>query len=351
MDVAIIAVTNAGSRLADQLAASLPDSTTVYVKAGRELSPNQLVFSSLGALILDIFYKYDAFVFIMAAGIVVRVISPYISDKRLDPAVVVMDDQGKHAISILSGHIGGANELTKRVSEVVGAQPVITTATDLASKPAVDTFATGLGLAIEPFEYMKLINSSLANNEHVAFFLDTEFESQSCYFAQAKKAGVILNDITKIEEISFDAAVLITNKAVSLTKPHVFLRTPNLAIGIGCRRGTPMKMIADAVDDACKNIGRSIQSISIIGSSTLKSNECGLLDFARRLAVPIKFFSNEQVQECITKNSLEISKFVENQIGVGNVCEAAALLTGQASNLLLPKTKYPNVTVAIAEVK
>ena len=350
MKVAIIAVTNAGALLSDQLACRLEDNTAVYVKAGRNLS-NQFVFDSLKSLVSETFYKYDGFVFIMAAGIAVRMIAPYVSDKRLDPAIVVMDDQGQHAISILAGHIGGGNELTQRVSEAVGAKAVITTATDLANKPAVDIFANDLGLAVEPFEHMKLINSSLANNEVVGFFLDTEIQNKSHYSAQALKTGIKLNDLSKIQEISYDAAVLITNKIVSVNKPHVYLRTPNLAVGIGCRRGTPMKMIAYAVDDACKQIGRSMQSISVIGSSTVKSDECGLLDFARRLDVPTKFFSNEQIHKCITKNSLEISKFVENQIGVGNVCEAAALLTGQASNLLLPKTKYPSVTVAIAEAK
>ncbi|MDD4600277.1 MAG: cobalamin biosynthesis protein, partial [Negativicutes bacterium] len=281
---------------------------------------------------------------------VVRVIAPFVNDKRFDPAVVVIDDSGQYAISLLSGHIGGANELTEQISSAIGAKAVITTATDIVSKPAADVLATKLGLAIEPFSNIKNINAAIANNEIVDFFIETTLDDYEKYMATASNLGIVLKDIAMLNDSSFDSAVLITNKTYTINKPHIYLRLPNLSVGIGCRRGTPLTSIWQSVDDACASIGRSLQSIQVIGSTILKQDEEGLLQFIAKVSVPVKFFNNQEIQACIALHKLEVSRFVEKEIGVGNICEAAALLAGQSNKLLLPKTKYQGVTVAIAEV-
>lgn len=351
MKIAIISVTNKGALLADKLAHSLDEDITVFQKTGRNSTNNKYSYSSLSTLVKDIFGQYDSLIFIMAAGIVVRVIAPFVNDKRFDPAVVVMDDHGQHVISLLSGHIGGANELTLIISRALGATAVITTATDVANKPAADMLAAKLGLAIEPFGSLKTINAAIANNEIVEFFADFSSPDYEQYKVVVKQLGIELKDITALNSnIDFSSAVLITNQPYNLDKPHIYLKKPNLAVGIGCRRGTSQAVIWRAVEDACSRIGRSLQSITMLGSTVLKSNEKGLLEFAANIAVPIKFFNNQELTSCIEINNLAVSRFVEKEIGVGNVCEAAALLVGQTNNLLLTKTKYQGVTVAIAEV-
>ncbi|MPM64391.1 Cobalt-precorrin-5A hydrolase [bioreactor metagenome] len=349
MRIALISVTNNGALLADRLAHKLDGDITVFQKAGRNSTNNDFVYSSLSMLVRDIFSKYDSLIFIMAAGIVVRVIAPFVSDKRFDPAIVVMDDQGQHVISLLSGHIGGANELTLKISKALGAKAVITTATDAADRPAADMLAAKLGLAIEPFSSLKTINAAITNNETVEFFAEFGSLGYKRYSIVASQLGIELKDITMLNNTHFSAAVLITDQPRRLGKPHIYLRQPNLAIGIGCRRGTSQAAIWQAVEAACIKIGRSLQSITMLGSTVLKSDEKGLLEFATKIAVPIKFFNNQELRSCIEINNLEVSRFVEKEIGVGNICEAAALLLGQTSNLLLTKTKYPGVTVAIAE--
>ncbi|AIF51764.1 cobalt-precorrin 5A hydrolase [Pelosinus sp. UFO1] len=353
MKLAIISVTNQGALLGNNLAeklSKLGKSVDIFAKVGRNPLRHN-TYELLSTLVHSVFSQYDGFIFIMATGIVVRVIAPYIIDKRVDPAIVVMDDCGKHAISLLSGHIGGANELTTLIGGLVGAETVITTATDIANKPAADMLAVKLNLTIEPFEQLKSINAAIVNGDNVLFFLDKAISHQDFYYQEAAKLGIELIDLSNIGSNDFDAAVIISDRLLSLSISHLYLRPPTLAVGIGCRRNTTSEEILAAVTDACSRIGRSINSITTIGSSVIKQNEPGLLSVIQQLAVPSIFFVNEQLEKCIEENQLEVSNFVKKEIGVGNVCAAAAILAGQTNKLLLPKTKYKNVTVSIAQVK
>jgi len=353
MKLAVISVTNQGAllgnRLADQLRTHC-NQVDIFAKQGRN-PLGAVTYELLSTLIADSFFHYDGLIFIMATGIVVRVIAPYIKDKRIDPAIVVMDEQGQYVISLLSGHIGGANELAKRIGQSIGAQPVITTATDVNNKPAVDMLAVKLNRRIQPFAELKHMNARIVNGEQVSFFIDKIVPNQEFYANIAEKLGVLLQDMDQIATVQYDAAVLITEQVLFLDKPHLYLRATALSVGIGCRRGTTSADILAAVTDACLSIGSSVNHIAIIGSTVVKQDEVGLLTVIHQLAVPSKFFNNEELQQCIDTYQLEVSSFVQKQIGVGNICAAAAILAGQTNKLLLPKTKYKNVTVAIASVK
>jgi cobalt-precorrin 5A hydrolase len=128
------------------------------------------------------------------------------------------------------------------------------------------------------------------------------------------------------------------------------LRPSTLSIGIGCRKGASNSEIIWAIQAACNKIGRSPKSIAVMGSSTAKQDESGLLAAAQQLEAPVFFYDNIQVQAVIDENGLAVSDFVKKEIGVGNICEASALLGARSSSLLLGKTIYPKVTVAIAKV-
>lgn len=352
MKLALISVTRSGARLAERLAGKLGDRADLFAKNGRGESELASGYDSLSGLVGSIYNLYDGLVFIMATGIVVRVLAPHIRDKRFDPAVVVMDEAGENAISLLSGHIGGANELARLVAAAVGARPVITTATDVAQKPAADILAVRLGLEIEPFQEMKTINAAIVNGDRVGFFLDSSLANHESYACRALDEGVVVADIEQLNRVEgYDAAVVITDKDLYMVKPHIFLRPGTLAVGIGCRRGTTGAEIYTAIAEACRQIGRSPKSIAVIGTTVAKEDEIGLLAVAQQMAIPLECFANEELQDVIDEYGLDKSEFVQAQIGVGNVCEAAALLAGQADKLLLGRTVFEKVTVAIAEVR
>ena len=351
MKIAVISVTQKGALLGEELRDKLDGNIDLFTKDRGALRSEASLYDNLSDLINEIFNKYDGLVFIMAAGIVVRVIAPHVRDKRFDPAVVVMDDAGIHAISLLSGHLGGANELTEKVAEAVGARPVITTATDVAHLPAPDVLSVKLDLGIEPFEELKAVNAAIVAGQRVPFFIDQQLAQAEKYVQGAAEMGVELLDMKELSDLEkYDAAVIITDKELYMPQLHLYLRPTTLSIGIGCRKGTTSGEIWSAVNDACRKIGRSTKSIAIVGSSIVKQEEIGLLAAVQQLEIPIEFYTNEQLQAVIDIYRLDVSKFVEDEIGVGNICEASALLGARASSLLLPKTIYPKVTVAIAEV-
>lgn len=352
MRTAIISVTLKGALLGEQLREKLGGKIDLFAKASGTQHADTSPYDNLGELTTAIFNKYDALIFIMAAGIVVRVIAPHVRDKRNDPAVVVMDDAGIHAISLLSGHLGGANEMTGKVAAAVGARPVITTATDIANLPAPDVLSVKLDLMIEPFDELKSVNAAIVAGGRVPFFIDRQIAQAARYIQGAAEMGVELLDMQELHDSEkYDAAVIITDKELYMPQLHVYLRPTTLAVGIGCRKETTSGEITTAINDACHKIGRSSKSIAIVGSSVVKQEEIGLLAAAQQMEIPIEFYTNEQLQEVIDAHHLEASKFVEDEVGVGNICESSALLAARAANLLLPKTIYPKITVAIAEVK
>jgi len=352
MRTAIISVTDNGARLADRLADNLSCCVDLYAKAGREGGTSAQIYESLCNLVADIYNNYNGLIFIMATGIVVRLIAPHIRDKRFDPAVVVIDEKGRHAISLLGGHIGGANELTRVVAAAIGADPVITTATDVVQKSAPDVLAARIGLEIEPFDQLKAINAAIVAGQRVSFFIDRSLVDYGRYVNQAAEQGVMLvgaEELAKVDK--YDAAVVITDKEMYTVQPTVFLRPATLAVGIGCRAGMTSAALYTAVAAACKKIGRSVRSVAIIATTAAKEDEIGLLAMVQQMSVPLEVYTSEQLQECIDRCRLETSEFVEDQIGVGSVCEPAALIAARTDKLLLGKTVYNGITIAIAEVK
>lgn len=355
MKLAVIAVTQRGATLAQHVAAQLTErqhSVQVFAKEGRSTQPGQQAFSSLGDITAQLFAQYDGLIFIMAAGIVVRVIAPFLQHKSQDPAVVVMDDHGQHAISLLSGHLGGANELTQQVAACSGACPVITTATDVAGKTAADMLAVKLNLTIESFHVLKTINAALVHDETVDFFIDEQLPQLETLRQKARTGFQVELQPIKITPAFTDQAkqVLITDRLQPTIAKTLLLRPRTLSVGVGCRRGTPGTAIIAAIEDACRSIERSPLSIASINSIVLKQDEPGLLEAIAHYHAVSRFYTAPQLQQCIDEQQLTISNFVKQEIGVGNVCEAAAMLAGQTNRLLLTKTRYPNITIAIALV-
>jgi cobalt-precorrin 5A hydrolase len=348
MKYAFVSVSAEGARLGRRVKSRLGTDITLYERTPVSPETEAVQFHRTADLTARIFGIYDGILYIMASGIAVRSIAPHLVSKASDPAVLVMDECGKHCISLVSGHLGGANAWTAEVARAAGADPVITTATDVHHRKAPDELARELYMKVEPLEALKPVNSLMAEGRKCLFFLDRELEGASFLEQRISASGVAAESLQHMENHDFDGAVLITEKKISCRKPHVYLRPRNLYVGIGCRRGTGEDLIEKALSEALAQIGACPGQIAALASVSLKSDEEGLLALGRKLKRPIHFFESDQLKEIIETHHLTESSFVKKTIGVGNVCEAAALKAAQNGRIVLPKTKYPQATAAIA---
>ncbi|MBQ4378490.1 MAG: cobalt-precorrin 5A hydrolase [Treponema sp.] len=245
----------------------------------------------------------NALVFIGAAGIAVRAISPFVKDKTTDPAVLVIDEKGSFVIPILSGHIGGANELARKIASKIGATAVITTASDVNNLPAIDEFATKNNLSINDMKLAKgFATRMLAKNSP-----------------------------------KFTISVYIKNDILSLIPKCVVL-------GIGCKKGKSPEELRNFIFDTLKSHKIDIRSVVQISSVYQKKDEKALISLAEELKLPFVIFSAKELNKIPQKVSH--SDFVEKTLGTDNVCERAVFASG-AEELLLPKTAHNGMTVAI----
>lgn len=357
MKIAVVGLTGKGVRLGEKIALSLlgiGHETVIFSPPELIIPEGKDKYLPINTTLKDtfnvLFREFEGIVCVMALGIVVRLISPLINSKLTDPAVVVVDELGRNVISALSGHWGGANELTGQIAGFLGANPVITTATDVNGLPAIDVIARENGLMPEPFDLVKKFNSDIVNGRTVHIF--TEIPLEISPFEK-----VIVHEINELKELTniknFKGRLIaVTNSILKNDGIEIlYLRPENVYAGIGCRKGVSAQEITEAIANACKDAGISPLSLNSIASIELKKNEAGLLEAARELNLPVKFFKTEEIGQILADMSdiLSFSKNVQDRIGVGGVCEPAALLSvGENARLILPKTIYGRVTVALA---
>lgn len=346
MKLALVALSKHGRILGKRVKELFPEPIDFYLaenylEEGDEIIP--FPPGKLLSLVGDLFSKYQGIIFIMALGIVVRKIAPYIQDKRVDPAIVVMDEKAEAVISVLSGHLGGANQLTRELAKVLNAKPVITTATDIHGKIALDLVAQELKCQIKPFSNLKKVSGAVVNDRQVNIF-----SQYSLPIRETEKLKIYpLEDYPAKDQ--GEATVLVTNQALPIPekKPYVFLIPQNVAIGIGCRRGVEKEKILTAIKWALKKTDIQQASVACLTSIDLKNNEEGLLQAAAELEIPTKFFIKEEIDQL--SEEYAVSNFVKNKIGVNGVCEQTAILALKKPKLILPKSvPVPGVTVAVA---
>lgn len=349
MRTAIIAITSRGAAVAQRLAPALGDGE-IFLRQREDAPAGTRTFTSLSALAPQLFAHYRGLVFIMATGIAVRVIAPLVRDKYHDPAVVVVDEAARHAISLLSGHMGGANDLARQVAAALGATPVITTATDLAGIVAPDVLARRLDMRLEPHAAVKTVNAALAAGRQVMYFVDDACPGAGQLARYLTAQGLPVAPWTALPHAGGAAAVLCTDRLLAPSPPHLFLRPRTIAVGVGCRRGAAAAHIIDMIEEACRAAGRSSASVAVLCSAELKRHEPGLLAAADHFHAAVRFFSTAALAACLARHNLAATAFVYQQIGVGGVCEPAAILGADGGPLLRGKTARQGVTVALAAV-
>jgi cobalt-precorrin 5A hydrolase len=296
-----------------------------------------------------IWEEFDAIVAVMALGIVVRLVGPLASDKRRDPAVVVVDEAGRFAISVLGGHGAGANELAVRVAEALGAVPVITTASDVHGLPAVDQIGRAWGWTIERTENLTRVAAAVVRREPVAVWQDAGSTRWWERFGPWPAHFVRLQSWSELAGLRPAAVLVISDRIVPADLPAdrtVVYRPPTLVAGLGCRRGTPAEEIAAWVDRVFAAHALAPASLAALATVTLKADEPGLLAFAEARGLPLIAFRPEELAE---QPGIERpSERVRAKIGIAAVAEPAALRAAGADRLLVPKQIGPGITVAVA---
>lgn len=349
MNLAIIAITRNGARLGARLRATRPESELFVLErfaavAGAEVTPFK---EELKGLVARLWGHYQGFAFIMATGIVVRMVAPHLAGKERDPAVVVLDEAGQFAVSLLAGHLGGANRLAVELASISGGTPVITTATDVNGLTAWDEAARQAGLRVEPVAHVKHLNSLLLEGGRVALvdrrgrvaphFANTPGIEVHTTFAAALQSGAT-------------GLVFVTHRLIPDLdcRPNLLvLRPPDLVVGIGCNRGTSADEIEAAVAAELARAFLAFASVGRLATIREKADEAGLLEFAARHALPLDCFTATELNTVAAPSPA--SPQALDAVGAKGVCEPAAILAADSGPLLITKKKCGNVTVAVAE--
>ncbi len=279
-----------------------------------------------------IFREFDGIVFISSTGIAVRISVPYLESKATDPAVVVIDDMGKYAISLLSGHLGGANQLAETLAKITGSQPIITTASDGRGIEAVDLFAKRWDLIIDSLDSARQITALMVDGKRIGF---TSMFPETIHYPNLVNDhpdGCIFVDITE----KIDCPV-----------PCCILRPRILHIGIGCRKGKPAADILGAIRQVFLSNNLSLKSINSLATIELKKDEPGIREACQHFDCDLKIHTTDEIRS--VQHLFEKSTFVEEHTGVGSVCEPCAWLSGDA--MIVNKTVIDGVTIAVSKSK
>lgn len=370
--IAIIAITEKGKNTAEKIASELENVDIFFQKRGIKELTGQL------------FNKYECIIFVSACGIAVRCISPFLKSKFEDPAVLVVDDNGNNVISLLSGHIGGANEITLKIADVLNANPVITTSTDTNKKGALDVIVSKIGGYVENLrESAKIVNSYLVDDKRVGIYFDSDYESEK---DSLNLSGFeLIDEKTEIDEIAkLDALVSVTDKlrcwvdeivdnideyVDKLDKHNVDnfdkynnvdrdnLEKANLsyiklvprriALGIGCRKNTETeKMIEEfSTFSALNNIHPA--AIVKTGSLIIKKDEKCMIDLSKVLCAEFNLFDVDEI--CTCDYMFDKSEFVKKNTGVYSVAQPSAYLL--SGNVISDKYKNNGTTFAFGRMK
>lgn len=320
--------------------------------------PGELRGGRLFRKVKEAFGASDALVFVCASGIAVRAVSPLLKGKHVDPAVIVMDEKGGFVISLLSGHLGGANRLAGKIASLIGATPVITTATDVMGLPCVEDIAERFSLSIEDVKKIKVVNSAIVKRTGAAGGAAVlVVDEDPARLAAVKKAfgktpvfGFKKRLPDDLE--GFRACVLITSltgKKNAASGRIMALRPKEFVAGVGCKRGVRAGEVEEALNEALKKAGVSPLSVRNLATIDIKKDEKGLLLFAKRARLSVEFFSSSELNG-IKRLPSGSSRVVMEKTGAGGVCEPAALLSSGAKRIWLKKIKTERVTVALARV-
>ncbi|MMZ45774.1 cobalamin biosynthesis protein CbiG [compost metagenome] len=354
---AAVAITKHGVEMVRNLGANFPGTDVYYMskfERGDEQERGIQLFEGSVKLILpDLFKQYNGIILFISLGAVVRMIAPILVDKKVDPAVVVIDDRGEHVISVLSGHLGGANELTRHVAAVLGARAVITTASDVQGTIPVDMLGRELGWVVDSFDKATPVSAAVVNEEPVAFIQETGERNWWRYDKPVPAHIKVYASMAEALQESFNAALVVSDRLLEPEEEERFLsngvlyRPKSLVLGVGCNRGTALEELEAGVLDTLQELRLSVKSVRNIATIDLKKDEEGLLALCAKYGWELMTYTPSELNTVQLPNP---SDTVFKYTGAYGVSEPAALLSSGADHWLLEKKKSGNMTLSVARV-
>lgn len=353
---ALVAITKHGVQKARQMQQDFPHVDLYYMgkfEHGDEQAKGIQLFTGTVRLLLPALFKqYKGLILIISLGAVVRMIAPILEDKKKDPAVLVIDDKAEHVISVLSGHIGGANALTHEVANAIGAKPIITTASDVQKTIPVDLFGARFGWIWESDEKLTPVSASVVNEEHVAIVQET---GETNWWMHDTPMPPNLKQYATIQQAldaKPDAALIVTDRILEadeeeILRNGVIYRPKSIVLGMGCNRGTPVEEIEAVIDETLAELKLSKKSVKALVTIDLKKDEQGFIELTNRYGWKFVTYTPEQLNEMPLPNP---SETVFKYTGAYGVSEPAAMRYANTEDLLLQKKKSGNVTISIAKL-
>jgi cobalt-precorrin 5A hydrolase len=355
--IALVVLTRAGLALALRLQRGLATEVDLYASQrackaqdaliGQDIDISITSFDTVAPLLSQLWTKYDQIVLLFALGAVIRLIAPLLRHKHQDPGIVAIDDAGQFAISVVSGHIGDANGLAIRCAELLGATPVVTTASDVHHMLAVDLLAQTQGWYIENTSALTAVSAAIVNREPVAILQDC---GELDWWGNERPWPDNLIAVSNPQEASnFAALLVIADRLIDglpQDAPTLVCRPPTLVLGMGCRRGVPFSTLETFVKETLAQHRIAFYSIDVLATADIKADEEALQMLAQHYGWSFETHTVESLKTMTTVPSP--SARVQRLIGTPSVSEAAALLSSNKGNLIVPKQKGEGMTLAVA---
>jgi len=347
--MAIVAITRHGIQIARKIKQRMPE-VEIYVPAKHNDGGNDIIWFSEQStqLVGNLFKTCDALICIFSLGAVIRMVAPYLIDKKSDPAILVIDDRANNVISALSGHLGGANALARLIASFLGAQPIITTAADVNETIAVDLVGREFGWTVENFENVTKVSAFMVNEEKIAIYQDAG--EKNWWHVPLPKNVSMIDSIDQIKSPEFKGGLIISDRLVtdpSIISKSVIYRPKSLVVGIGLHWDTSKETIESGISTVMEEKGLSFQSIRNIASIDRKAKVKGLEEFSMQYGIPVEIYNKDKLASVNVPNP---SPTVQRFEGTSSVSEASSLLSSKGE-LVIPKQKLPpNLTLAISRI-
>jgi cobalt-precorrin 5A hydrolase / precorrin-3B C17-methyltransferase len=347
--IAVVAATRAGARLGAEIVAGI-DHAELHVaeRWSVEVELGVTFSEPLSGRLASLFPRVEGLVVVLALGATVRLISPLLSSKRDDPAVVVVDEAGRTAVSVVGGHGAGANALAERIADTIGGAPVVTTASDVQGLPAVDLIGREHGWTIEadPATVTRL-SAAVVNGETVSVYQDAGEADVTSSLPDAWLRAESLEELADAGSPALVISDRVLDKRWEAYRDRwVVYRPRTLVLGVGCSLGTTADELETLARETLANAHLAWASLATIATIDRRVNEPGVLELARRVAVPVRGFPAGQLARRTDIPSP--SADVERHVGTPGVCEPAALIASEGGELIVSKRKSSRVTVAVA---